>query len=251
MRLPTDASRRLTIAAALAAAATAPRPAQAWCGAAFPSYAYQLPWFEFPVGGAADKAAMRVVGAAAAEKAKNLSPLLVLAPPGLTYEYLETLEALTISERRVAFLTFSSAAASQPLLVDEEAKAALAALEAPRVHVLGHGTAARAALALQANQPSAVQSLILASPLVSADDAVEGARNSLPAALLASSTGSAPRACVDAESTLQAAPSRISNPASSASNCLLTHAFDHPIPHSILGLDSFDFFDSRHQSRPI
>jgi pimeloyl-ACP methyl ester carboxylesterase len=180
-------------------AAASPAPSAAWCGAAFPPYAYQLPWFEFAVG--ADQAAMRVVGDAAVERARKLSPLLVLPPPGLTYEYLEPLEALTISERRIAFVAFRPSAGLEQYAA--QAAAALEALEASGgVHVLGHGTGAVTALALRAARPDRVKSLILASPLASLDDAVEGAREALaagPPPLLEASASTKARACVDAE----------------------------------------------------
>lgn len=213
-------SRRLVTTAALAAS-TVPRPsvapAFAWCGAPFPPYAYSLPWYEFGVPvGANNAAAMRVVGDAAVEKGKKLSPLLVIAPPGLTYEYLEPLEALTISERRVAFVAFFP---SQTRTLDEFTNAAAAAaekLESKKVHVLAHGTAAAAALSLQARQPSLVASLILASPLSSLEDADASQREALSqslAPLLDAATGSdgrATRACVDAElNGLKARPAAV------------------------------------------
>ena len=73
---------------------------------------------------------MRVVGDKGAETAKKLAPLLILPPPGLTYEYLETLEALTISERRVAFCLLKPAVSLEAL--SAQAVAALDALESPR-----------------------------------------------------------------------------------------------------------------------
>ena len=109
---------------------------------------------------------MRVVGDKGAETARNMSPLLVLPPPGLTYEYLETLEAITISERRVAFAILKPAASLDAL--QNQARAALASLESPKVHILAHGSAATTALALQAALPDKVASLILASPVANA-----------------------------------------------------------------------------------
>ena len=70
MRLAT--SRRAALAlASLLPAAVNPRPSLAWCGAPFPPYAYQLPWFEFPV--AEEQVQMRVVGDAGAEQASTAS----------------------------------------------------------------------------------------------------------------------------------------------------------------------------------
>lgn len=175
-------------------------PASAWCGAPFPPYAYSMPWFEFPV---ADGAAnMRVVGDSRPEQAKKLSPLLVLPPVGLTNELFETLEALTISERRVGFVNLKPGTREA---VAAQAIAALDALEAPKAHILAHSTAAAAALAVQAARPSGTASIILASPLASLDDAASEQRDALmrsgPAPLFAISPSyaTAPRACVDAE----------------------------------------------------
>jgi pimeloyl-ACP methyl ester carboxylesterase len=143
---------------------------------------------------------MRVVGDAAREKAKKLSPVLIIPPPGLPYEYLETMEAMTISERRVAFISWPSG----PRTLDEYtavAQAALAALEAPQAHVLGHGTGAAIALALARATPARVSSLVLASPLAQLDDAVLSAREALsvsPLPLLTTAPGTTARACVDA-----------------------------------------------------
>ena len=170
--------RRVAIAASLASALMQPRIAQAWCGAPYPPYAYSLPWFQF----GADGADVRVVGDFGQEKAKGLSPLLCIPSPGLTYEYLETLEALTISERRVAFVTLRSPTSAEA--IGRQATAALLSLEAPRVHVLGHGTGAAAALLLQALEPTRVKSLILASPLATIESAIPAAREALEVSLL-------------------------------------------------------------------
>jgi pimeloyl-ACP methyl ester carboxylesterase len=190
---------RRTLAHLAIVAVTSPNaPARAWCGAPFPPFAYQLPWFEFKTG--TDKnVALRVVGDFAGEKAKQLQPLLILPHYGLTYEYLETLEAATISERRVAFAILPNAAHSTEAL-GTAAQAALEALEVPRAHVLGHGAGAAAALALYSLAPDRVASLTRASPIASYDDAED--RSVLEArpseALLVSST-TASRACVDSE----------------------------------------------------
>ena len=198
---PTDAmiSRRIVTSAMLAASTMLPpSPASGWCGAPFPPYAYSLPWFEFP----ADGAAVRVVGDAGKEKSKKLSPLLVLPPPGLTYEYLETLEALTISERRVAFAALPASAARSTAGLARAATAALTALESPKVHVLGHGLGAAAALALYAERPDAVASLTLASPYAALSDVDASVRDTFAESvspLLRTRSDVQARACVDAE----------------------------------------------------
>ena len=188
--------RRVAIAASLASALMQPRIAHAWCGAPYPPYAYSLPWFQF----GADGADVRVVGDFGQEKAKGLSPLLCIPSPGLTYEYLETLEALTISERRVAFVTLRSPTSAEA--IGRQATAALLSLEAPRVHVLGHGTGAAAALLLQALEPTRVKSLILASPLATIESAIPAAREALEVSLLPllqTAVTTTARSCVEAE----------------------------------------------------
>ena len=208
-------------AAAMVAAALLTSPplrTPAWCGAPFPPYAFSLPWFEFPASGTA----MRVVGDNRAEASKKLAPLLVLPSPGLTYEYLETLEALTISERRVAFAILTPSVNLDE--VTAQASAAVAALECPKVHLLAHGTAAPAALALQAAQPEKIASLTLASPIANpADTSLLPVREVLTsgraAAILAakgSADSAAPRTCVDAE-----LKSFLSRPAASTTDALL------------------------------
>ena len=99
---------------------------------------------------------------------------------------METLEALTISERRVAFVVLRPGRTAQSTQAEtlgqltRQASAALSALEAPRgVHVLAHSTAAAAAAALRAARPDQVKSLILASPLAGLDDVAEAQREAL------------------------------------------------------------------------
>ena len=199
--------RAIAAIATSTALAGRPLPAPAWCGAAFPPYAYSLPWFEF----SAEKITpVRVVGDKGVETARKLSPLLVLPPPGLTYEFLETLEAITISERRVAFAVLKPAA-NLATLVDE-ARAAVASLESPQVHIFAHGTAAPVALALQASIPDQVASIILGSPMSNpADASLPLARDAFatgrPTALLVGGASKAPRVCVDNEiASLKARP---------------------------------------------
>ena len=131
-----------------------PRDAIAWCGDPFPPYAYSLPWFEFDAG--PSKLPLRIVGDLKAEREQNMLPLLVLPSPGLSYEYLENLEALTISQRRVAFADLRTSAAAPDALVGRILDA-VAALESPGgVHLLGYGYGA--ALALRVYSSSAVSS---------------------------------------------------------------------------------------------
>ena len=121
------------------------------CGDPFPPYAYSLPWFEFDAG--PGKLPLRVVGDLKAERDQKMRPLLVLPSPGLSYEHLENLEALTISQRRVAFADLRSAGAPDALVA--RILDAVAALESPGgVHLLGYGYGA--ALALRVYSSSVV-----------------------------------------------------------------------------------------------
>ena len=207
----------------LAAAALASRwlgtsPAAAWCGDPYPPYAYTLPWFEFDAGSKELPVAMRIVGDNRPEAKRALSPLLVLPSPTLSYEYLETLEALTISERRVAFATLTLPSSEDEAdfygLLAKQAATAIARLEVPRAHVLGHGLGAAVALALYRAQPQRVASLVLASPLGSLEDAATASRDDLAASarpLLGLSSAMKGRTCVSAEvGRLQKGASRAS-----------------------------------------
>ena len=99
-------SRAAALRLATAALVSVPKhPAIAWCGKPYPPYAYQLPWFEFQAG----STPVRIIGDNRPESARKLSPVLVLPSPGLSYEYMENLEAFTVSERRVAFAALSAA----------------------------------------------------------------------------------------------------------------------------------------------
>ena len=213
-----------------------PRDAIAWCGDPFPPYAYSLPWFEFDAG--PSKLPLRIVGDLKAEREQNMLPLLVLPSPGLSYEYLENLEALTISQRRVAFADLRTGAAAPDALVARILDA-VAALESPGgVHLLGYGYGA--ALALRVYSSSAVSSgavcgydsepacpatlcgsccnpmwpmllsyvvqvrvasLILASPLGTLDDAEPARREELATGLapVLRSVATSGRACIDSE----------------------------------------------------
>ena len=93
-------SRRSAIHLASATPLAPLASADAWCGEPFPPFAYSLPWYELDVGDGVSrpKLPVRIVGDLAVETKRRLRPLLVLPSPGLSYEYLENLEALSVSE---------------------------------------------------------------------------------------------------------------------------------------------------------
>lgn len=177
-------------------------PAAAWCGDPFPPYAYSLPWFEFET---RSKLPLRVVGDRRQEVERRLRPLLVVPSVGFGYEYLENLEALTISQRRVAFVDLSGAAGAASLeTLATQVVEALAALETPfGVHVLGHGLGAAVALRACSSGGNAegarVASLILSSPLASVDDAEPAARDELARSPTPLLRAASKKACVETE----------------------------------------------------
>ena len=187
-------SRAAALRLATAALVSVPtHPAIAWCGKPYPPYAYQLPWFEFQAG----STPVRIIGDNRPESARRLSPVLVLPSPGLSYEYMENLEAFTVSERRVCFCSLSAPATVAQLAA--QARAALDALEAPgRAHVVAHGAGAVAALALASAAPARVASLVLVSPFATADDLEPAARDAGSSRPLLASASTSGRACVDA-----------------------------------------------------
>jgi len=188
------ATRAAALRLATAALVSVPtHPAIAWCGKPYPPYAYQLPWFEFQAG----STPVRIIGDNRPESTRRLSPILVLPSPGLSYEYMENLEAFTVSERRVCFAALSAPATVAQLAA--QARAALDALEAPgRAHVVAHGAGAVAALALASAAPSRVASLVLVSPFATADDLEPAARDAGSSRPLLASASTSGRACVDA-----------------------------------------------------
>jgi len=195
---PAMSGRRQTLAAAAAAAAAAnTASARAWCGDPYPPFAYSLPWFEFDSSGCA----VRVVGDLTSESGKGLRPLVALPTPGLSYDYLENLEALTVSQRRVAFIAVPPAA-SLPAAT-RAAVDAIGSLDAKRgVHLLAHGLAAPVALAAAAAAPpGAVASLLLSSPLSQPGDAEPASARAIAAStapLLATASASSSTVCVGA-----------------------------------------------------
>ena len=177
-----DLSRRSLGTALLAAAATNPHPALAWCGERFPSWAYFLKWDEVDVpfewNGAKASVRYRVVGDATRETGSGVPPVLVAGTPGLGYEYFENFEALTVSDRRVIEVTFSDTAPIESGSV--QLAAVCKSLKVPIVHVVAHGLGAVAALDLVSRSGSnSIRSLSLISPFGALSDLREGARQSV------------------------------------------------------------------------
>jgi len=188
-------ARRAALRLATAGAAF-PSGASAWCGNPFPPFAYSLPWFEFDASGCE----IRIIGDLQPEVDKGLRPLVAVPSLGLSFEYLENLEALTITQRRVGFVALPASDSAERLT--QALVAALGSLDAKRgVHLLAHGLAAPVALAAAAAAPpGTVASLILTSPvgcLSDVDPAFHEALAASPAPLLATAAAQG-RVCVDA-----------------------------------------------------
>ena len=162
MRVAEPTSRRLALQRACLAAAAALSPplppASAWCGDKFPSWAYFIKWDEtsvpFEWEGSRGEVLCRVVGDKLRESKTGVPPVLLVGTPGLGYDYLENLEALTVSDRRVIEVTFAGTRSDAPASVRSvgscaaQLEAVCLALQLPAVHVLAHGLGAPPALQL-------------------------------------------------------------------------------------------------------
>jgi len=215
-------TRRSLLGLGAAAAFASPSAARAWCGEQVPSWAFYLKWDEtavpFKHEGVDAQLFLRIVGDRAREDKTAVPPVVVLGTPGLGYDYLENLEALTVSDRRVAEVVCAGTqrSAGEPLpasLLTQDAcaaqlLAAVRALSAPKVHVVAHGLGAVAALRLLQAQPALVRSLTLISPYggladLRADAAqalVKGVESGRAAAAVPTVSGTALGSCV-AEAT--------------------------------------------------
>lgn len=194
MRVPAAIQRRSAVRTALLAAAAAytsspSKPALAWCGERFPSWAYYLKWDQVDVpfeyeGKPAGTVSYRIVGDKARESSTGVPPVLVCGTPGLGYEYMENMEALTVSDRRVVEVTFSPTAPIESGGI--QLASVCKALGIPVVHVVAHGLGAVPALSLVgASGSGSIRSLTLISPYGALSDLREDAR----ASVLASSAG--------------------------------------------------------------
>ena len=157
--------RRALVSFAVSFAATQPllpRPAAAWCGERFPSWAYYLKWDQqtipFEHNGQTSAVEYRVVGDQVREKKAGVPPIMVVGTPGVGYEYLENLEALSVSDRRIVEVTFPGTSGEKNAPPELRTADALAAallavcvgLQLPAVHLVAHGLGAPPALRLAA-----------------------------------------------------------------------------------------------------
>jgi len=220
--------RRRAVAHAAAAAATSflaspTAPARAWCGERFPSWAYYVKWDEtavpFSWQGYEGELLVRVVGDKLRERSTGVPPVLLVGDPGVAYDYLENLEALTVSDRRVIEVTFAGTRGAAPPAARSVGACAaqLAAvcehLSLQAVHLLAHGAAAPAALRLlqPAELATPLRSLTLVSPYGCLADLKAGSRPPADAkslaALLRTTDPKAPGSCIaDAIAATSAAP---------------------------------------------
>ena len=252
-------SRRGAVRSALVAAAATfgpSQPARAWCGERFPSWAYYLTWDEravpFEVQGVKGVVLYRVVGDVAREEKSKVPPVLVVGTPGLGYEYLENLEALTVSDRRVIEVTFAGTgdgarAPAALRTVDawtEQLRLVCQSLDVQTVHLVAHGLGAGPALQLAsravAGSPAPrVRSLSLVSPFGTAADLREGARGALLSApdgprqsslLLPTTSGNARGSCIAESRAAAGKPSLVG-----AGELLLASSGAEPLGSASLG----------------
>ncbi|KAA8498552.1 Proline iminopeptidase [Porphyridium purpureum] len=172
------------IAAAAAFVSSVPvEPAAAFCGDEDPFWAHFVDWKEelIPVALSGSKAQcnilVRSLGNQKKERAAKVLPVIFIADLALPHEYLEPLEALAESQRRLYFFdqlgTGSSDAVPENIGLDAvqlrvaQVAAILEHYKLPRVHVFGHGFGGAVALAIAEQQPQRVASLILESPVFS------------------------------------------------------------------------------------
>lgn len=190
----------LSTAALAVAVALGPNPskASAFCGERYPEWAYSLSFNEglisYEEGGA--QLFVRLVGDEKKELSSKVSPVLLIpGGPGLSHNYLETMEAIAKTDRRV--LTFDPLGCGDSAKVEQRgagvpattvmASASPSALASQATavmkgvgllpsrdgktvgvahHVWGHGTGAAAALIYAASrEPGEVLSITLASPI--------------------------------------------------------------------------------------
>ncbi|KAL3917764.1 MAG: hypothetical protein SGPRY_006275 [Prymnesium sp.] len=136
---------------------------------------------QFETGGTSGRFATRVVGDKRREAAASLCPVLIVPTAGASYEYMETLEALVVSDRRVVEPSFAGTrgrvdpALTSPSSMADQLRALVRQLQLPAVHLLAHGAGASAALQLVEGEGSLpLRSLTLLSPYGSLADLKQG-----------------------------------------------------------------------------
>ena len=215
MRVEHATSRRLALqrACLAAAAVLSPHlPASAWCGEKYPSWAYFLKWDEtsvpFEWDGQKGEVYCRVVGDKQRESKTGVPPVLLVGNPGLGHDYLENLEALTVSDRRVIEVAFAGTRGDVPASMRSvgacaaQLEAVCRKLQLPAVHVLAHGLGAAPALKLlgdgQVPPRVPLRSLTLVSPYGTNEDLRPAARppEGTASFLLSTTNPKAPASCI-------------------------------------------------------
>ena len=215
MRVEHATSRRLALqrACLAAAAVLSPHlPASAWCGEKYPSWAYFLKWDEtsvpFEWDGQKGEVYCRVVGDKQRESKTGVPPVLLVGNPGLGHDYLENLEALTVSDRRVIEVAFAGTRGDVPASMRSvgacaaQLEAVCRKLQLPAVHVLAHGLGAAPALKLlgdgQVPPRVPLRSLTLVSPYGTNEDLRPAARppEGTTSFLLSTTNPKAPASCI-------------------------------------------------------
>ncbi len=181
--------------------------ASAWCGAAPPSWAYFLPWDEPEPN---SDLRPRLVGDASQEAERGVAPVLVLGAPGLPYDYLENLEALSVSGRRVVELSYPPAKPADASVVSaaERVASTCARLGIREANLVAHGLGAPVALQLLRTSALGVASLTLVSPYATVADLKPAAREAAEARGIAAAAALLPSTVSAARDTCIAEASR-------------------------------------------
>lgn len=179
----------------------------AFCGEPFPDWAYSLAFEEgvipYRKEGYKGNIFIRVVGEEKKEEKAKVSPLVLIpSGPGLSHEYLETLEAAAKDGRRVISWDplgtggssgFSDSGTAPPTL-ESQLREVLLYLDIKKYHIYAHGTGAAAALA---SSTAGVKSIILASPLSDVPN-FSNPKDTYSSTLLASATARGGMPCLKA-----------------------------------------------------
>uniref|UniRef100_A0A7S3XPS5 AB hydrolase-1 domain-containing protein n=1 Tax=Heterosigma akashiwo TaxID=2829 RepID=A0A7S3XPS5_HETAK len=183
----------------VAAAGMNNRPAGAWCGDPYPAWAYTLNFNDGVIPYQGSQLYIRVVGDEYYEKRVKRKPLIVLpGGPGLSHDYLETLEAVSQTQRRVVLFDPlgtgqsgprppAAASAGSPRSLLDQLNRVISELGLKEYHLFAHGYSSVVALeklkqlSTQEDNPGkpkgkqTVLSVTFESPFAKGEDLIEAA----------------------------------------------------------------------------
>jgi len=154
----------------------APRAANAFCGEQSPYWAHFLEWEEKVVAYGDQEIYVRTVGSFKKEKQAGVAPILFIPDIGLSHDYLEPLEALSESNRRLIFYdplgTGYSSKVDKELSYSEYMQDSVnqvqqvisSVKDLDKFSIFGHGLGASIAIQFADKYPEKVLSLVLESP---------------------------------------------------------------------------------------